>query len=69
MLGGTILAAKKKRICWISYSIGNFMWLFVNIKAKTWGYVPLAVIYVFLNVYGWLQWKESNGRYAKADSR
>ena len=58
MLGGTIFAAKKKRICWVSYSIGNVMWLYVCIKTQTYGYVPLAIIYVFLNIYGWLQWND-----------
>ena len=65
MLGGTILAAKKKRICWISYSIGNAMWLYACVKVQTYGYVPLAIIYVFLNAYGWLQWNDKPKRIKK----
>lgn len=61
-LGGTILAAKRKRVCWVSYSIGNAMWLYALIKCGQWGYIPLAVAYVFINIYGWLQWKAGGGK-------
>ena len=61
-LGGTIMAAKKKRICWVLYSIGNFMWIYVCFKTPTYGYIPVAIVYIFLNIYGWLQWSNKPKR-------
>ena len=58
-LGGNIFIAKKNRIGWLIWLIGNVVWIAVNFLGNP--NIPMVlmyVIYMIINIIGFMKWKE-----------
>lgn len=58
-LGGNIFIAKKNRIGFLIWFIGNMVWITVNIIGTV--NIPMVlmyVVYMIINIIGFMKWKE-----------
>lgn len=56
-LGGNIFIAKKNRIGWLMWLIGNVVWIAVNfIGTMNIPMVLMYVVYMIINVIGFVKW-------------
>lgn len=58
-LGGNIFIAKKNRMGWLIWLIGNVVWIAVNFLGNP--NVPMVlmyVVYMVINIVGFMKWKE-----------
>lgn len=56
-LGGNIFIAKKNRIGWLMWLIGNVVWIAVNfIGTLNIPMVLMYVVYMIINVIGFVKW-------------
>jgi len=60
--------SQQKRICFIFFTIANFVWyfdlFFMQAPPIQWPYVGLVTTYFLFNVYSWITW----GKKSKAKS-
>lgn len=57
-LGGNIFIAKKNRMGWLMWLIGNVVWIAVNFLGNP--NVPMVlmyVVYMVINIVGFMKWK------------
>lgn len=58
-LGGNIFIAKKNRMGWLMWLIGNVVWIAVNFLGNP--NIPMVlmyVVYMVINIVGFMKWKE-----------
>lgn len=58
-LGGNVLIALRKRIGWLTWIVGNILWILVNFLSEM--NVPMVLmycVYMIINVVGFVKWKE-----------
>jgi len=58
-LGGNIFIAKKNRMGWLIWLIGNVVWIAVNFLGNP--NIPMVlmyVVYMVINIVGFMKWKE-----------
>jgi len=58
-LGGNIFIAKKNRMGWLIWLIGNVVWIAVNFLGNP--NIPMVlmyVVYMIINIVGFMKWKE-----------
>lgn len=58
-LGGNIFIAKKNRIGWLIWLIGNVVWIAVNFLGNP--NIPMVLmymVYMIINIIGFMKWKE-----------
>jgi nicotinamide riboside transporter PnuC len=65
-LGGNLLLIKKKKSGWLTWIIGNLIWIIVNFIGEL--NIPMVLMYVvyfIINVCGYIEWtkKEKGGKY------
>jgi nicotinamide riboside transporter PnuC len=56
-LGGNIFIAKKNRIGWLMWLIGNVVWIVVNFLGNP--NIPMVlmyVVYMVINIIGFIKW-------------
>lgn len=54
------LNVKKKRICFMLYTVSNIGWIIINIYFEIYSQALLFLIFTGLSTYGWIEWgKES----------
>lgn len=56
-LGGNIFIAKKNRMGWLIWLIGNVVWIAVNFLGNP--NIPMVlmyVVYMIINVIGFMKW-------------
>lgn len=56
-LGGNIFIAKKNRIGWLMWLIGNVVWIAVNFLGNP--NIPMVlmyVVYMVINIVGFIKW-------------
>ena len=53
----TIFNIKKKRVCFILFSITNICWITVDIYKGVWARVVLLVFFTGMNFWGYREWK------------
>lgn len=59
-LGGNIFIAKKNRIGWILWLIGNIVWIAVNfIGTMNIPMVLMYVVYMIINIVGFIKWGQN----------
>jgi nicotinamide mononucleotide transporter len=55
-IGGILLTARKSRACWLVYEAGGVAWIALYLKKGLYIAVLAQVIFMVLNIYGWIQW-------------
>lgn len=56
-LGGNIFIAKKNRMGWLIWLIGNVVWIAVNfIGTMNIPMVLMYVVYMIINIVGFIKW-------------
>ena len=56
-LGGNLLLIKKKKSGWLTWIIGNLLWIVVNFIGEL--NIPMVLMYVvyfIINVCGYIEW-------------
>jgi len=62
ILFGYYLNANKKQISWITWFVGNILMMIYSIEIDAWPQVALAIALMVLNIYGWINWLEDEGK-------
>jgi nicotinamide riboside transporter PnuC len=58
-LGGNLLIIKKKKSGWITWIIGNLLWILINfIGTLNIPMVLMYVVYFIINVCGYIEWNK-----------
>ena len=58
-LSGNILINYKKKIGFIVWIISNILWIAVNLAGEpNWCQIAMFIVYMALNVQGWLAWNK-----------
>ena len=58
-LGGNLLIMKKKKSGWITWIIGNLLWILINfIDTLNIPMVLMYVVYFIINVCGYIEWSK-----------
>jgi nicotinamide riboside transporter PnuC len=55
---GSIFNIFKKKICFIIWTIGNIGFLFLNIKFEMYGQLPVWIVFIACNIYGYWKWSK-----------
>ena len=57
-LGGNVLIMEKKCIGWLAWIVGNVLWILINfIDALNIPMVIMYVVYLIINIGGYIKWK------------
>jgi len=59
-LVGCLLNARKKISCWIVWSTGNLIWMWLAFHRKQDAQLVLWFVYSLFNLYGYQQWKSQS---------
>jgi nicotinamide riboside transporter PnuC len=58
-LGGNLLIIKKKKSGWITWIIGNLLWILINfVDTLNIPMVLMYVVYFIINVCGYIEWSK-----------
>jgi len=57
-LTGTILNIKKKKVCFIIWTITNSLWTIVDFNAGLYSQAMLQFVYVGLAIWGIIEWRK-----------
>jgi len=57
-----ILAAKEDVRCWYASLISSILYFYIMLQAGLLMEGGLQIFYVFMAVYGWMQWKDTNNK-------
>ena len=57
-----ILAAKEDVRCWYAALISSILYFYIMLQAGLLMEGGLQIFYVFMAVYGWMQWKDTNNK-------
>jgi nicotinamide riboside transporter PnuC len=61
-LVGTILNVKKIQFCFILWTIGNLLWLILDMYNKVYSRSLLDIIQLILAVWGYIAWKKESNK-------
>lgn len=64
-LGGNLLLIKKKKSGWLTWIIGNLLWIVVNFIGEL--NIPMVLMYVvyfIINVCGYIEWTKKEKKEA-----
>ena len=62
-LAGNALINFRKRIGFFVWILSNVAWIAVNMMGTpNWSQIAMFVVYVALNVHGWIAWGKINGK-------
>lgn len=61
MLLGSIINIYKHTWCWPAWIIGGTAIITQSILIGSWNIAVLQLLYMPLNVYGWMQWRKEEG--------
>ena len=62
-LAGNALINFRKRIGFFVWILSNVAWIAVNMMGTpNWSQIVMFVVYVALNVHGWIAWGKINGK-------
>lgn len=57
---GTVLNVKKVQFCFVLWTIGNFLWLILDLYNKVYSRSLLDIIQLVLAIWGYVAWKKEN---------
>jgi nicotinamide riboside transporter PnuC len=57
---GVILNIKKRRECFMIWTVSNFAWMVYDFKIGAYAQSALFAVYFVLAVWGLYEWKEKN---------
>jgi len=57
---GTVLNVKKIQFCFVLWTIGNFLWLILDLYNKVYSRSLLDIIQLVLAIWGYVAWKKEN---------
>ena len=55
---GFLLNIKKKKSCFVLWTISNAGFIVVNILTGTYGQLPPWVVYLAMGIYGYIRWRK-----------
>lgn len=55
---GTVLNVKKIQFCFVLWTIGNFLWLILDLYNKVYSRSLLDIIQLILAIWGYVAWKK-----------
>ena len=55
---GTVLNVKKIQFCFVLWTIGNFLWLILDLYNKVYSRSLLDIIQLVLAIWGYVAWKK-----------
>ena len=55
---GVVLNIKKKRICWVLWSITNVSWCIYDFRIEEYAQSFLFLVYLGLSIWGIFAWKK-----------
>ncbi len=61
-LTGVYLTAKEIIWCWLFGILGIVIYTYIFFESKLYGDATLQVIYFFMSIYGWYQWKYGSSK-------
>lgn len=61
-LVGTVLNVKKIRFCFILWTIGNLLWLALDLYNHLYSRALLDIIQLILAVWGYIAWKNEKNK-------
>jgi hypothetical protein len=61
MFGGSLLSIYKHKACWTLWIIGGFAIIYQSIVIFSWNILILQILYMPLNVWGFMQWRNDDG--------
>lgn len=61
MFGGSILSIYKHKACWMLWVLGGLAIIYQSIVIFSWNILLLQILYMPLNVWGWMQWRIDDG--------
>lgn len=61
-LVGTVLNVKKIRFCFILWTIGNLLWLALDLYNYLYSRALLDIIQLLLAVWGYIAWKNEKNK-------
>src|SRR4030042_5198628 len=50
------LNIKKRKICFVLFTLTNIGFIWLNIKGKLYGQIPMWIVYTGMNVWGYIAW-------------
>ena len=53
---GCFLNIKKRKECFIIWSISNMGFIYINVVTKLYGQIIMWVIFTIINIYGYKKW-------------
>ena len=56
VITGLYLMAHKRRAAWLVYQVGGVAWIWLFLRSELYGAVLAQVVYMSMNVYGWIKW-------------
>jgi nicotinamide riboside transporter PnuC len=59
---GTVLNVKKIQFCFVLWTIGNFLWLILDLYNKVYSRSLLDIIQLVLAIWGYVAWKKENNK-------
>ena len=57
-LTGTILNAKKKKICFWFWALGNILWAIYDFRSGLYSRLALDIVQLVLAIYGLYEWNK-----------
>ena len=60
MLSGSIINIYKHTMCWPIWILGGAAIITQSLIIGSWNIVTMQLIYMPLNVIGWIQWRKDN---------
>jgi nicotinamide riboside transporter PnuC len=54
------LMISKNRACFVLFTIGNILFIYVSITKSMWGLMGMNFIYMGFNTYGFIAWGRSD---------
>ena len=55
-----ILAVNQNILCWVAVIVSSILYFFIMQSAGLYMEAYLQIFYVFMGLYGWLQWRKGN---------
>jgi hypothetical protein len=62
MFGGSVLSIYKHKACWPLWIIGGLAIIIQCVSTSSWNLVVMQILYMPLNLWGWMQWKIDDER-------
>jgi nicotinamide riboside transporter PnuC len=56
---GNIFIIYKKKFGFIVWTLGNVVWIFVDVKIGLYSQIIMMVFYAILNIWGYIEWNKN----------